>query len=198
MQQSSHDVSSATFKEIYHRRRWRRVTESETERQKQVSMVRSRLGNIPTEHRFHSRLQVITRGPWILGCLAVVELISLFQNGTFQTYFYSRQIGRSLSKGIFIFDLTSLDLFKSLTRKREILFGIHPVREALTQRRRDLFRLFLRRDYEDNPKLNQLADEARQLNLAVEVKDTRELDRLTSIDKFNNFRPHQGVCLDCR
>ena len=44
----------------------------------------------------------------------------------------------------------------------------------------------------------QLVQAALRMDLPVEIKELRELDRLTDVDKFNNFRPHQGVCLECR
>ena len=68
----------------------------------------------------------------------------------------------------------------------------------MTQQRREIFRLFLKHDFETNPKLKELAVVAGDMEIPVELKHLGELDRLTDVDKFNNFRPHQGACLDCR
>ena len=85
-----------------------------------------------------------------------------------------------------------------MVRDCEILFGIYPVKEAIAQGRREIFRLFLKSDFQLNSKLTEIAVEAEKLNLVPELLSMGELDRLTDLDKFNNFRPHQGVCLECR
>jgi len=99
------------------------------------------------------------------------------------------------------FDFTAVrkmsDQSRSQPKSSEVLFGIHPVKEALRQGRRQLTRLFLKHDFESNPKLEQIADAAAELGVPVDFRSVGELDRMTDIDKFNNFRPHQGVCLRC-
>lgn len=71
------------------------------------------------------------------------------------------------------------------------------MKEALRQGRRQIHRVYFRHDYEFNPKLEQIFDAAEEKGLPIEFRSVGELDRLTDIDKFNNFRPHQGVCLRC-
>ena len=87
---------------------------------------------------------------------------------------------------------------KSSFRPSETLFGIHPVKEALKQERRQLHCVYLKHDYKFNPKLEEIADLAEKSGLSIEFKSVGQLDRLTDVDNFNNYRPHQGVCLRCR
>lgn len=95
--------------------------------------------------------------------------------------------------------------WKSQERKRkkksliegEVIFGIHPVTEALRQDRRKLYHLYLKPNFETNEKLAEIERRGSSKGIPVLIRNLDDLDKLTSCDKFNNVRPHQGVCLHC-
>ncbi|MEJ2656126.1 MAG: 23S rRNA (guanosine(2251)-2'-O)-methyltransferase RlmB [Desulfobacterales bacterium] len=73
--------------------------------------------------------------------------------------------------------------------KKEILFGIHPVYEALRARRRDVFKVFITKE-KISKRHEQIAVLAGSLKISVERANAVDLKSISSTDH------HQGVCAE--
>lgn len=78
-----------------------------------------------------------------------------------------------------------------ILRPDECLYGILPVEAALKYKRRALHELWLKQDFESNPRLRHIEQLARELKLAVQIRPKSELDASTE------FALNQGVVLKC-
>ncbi|XP_051665388.1 rRNA methyltransferase 1, mitochondrial [Manacus candei] len=76
------------------------------------------------------------------------------------------------------------------TKGSEILFGIGPCSLALSQARRDLFRLFLKQSSSRRPVMSEFVLQATARGVPVLHVQRRELDELC------RGQVHQGVCLE--
>ena len=72
-------------------------------------------------------------------------------------------------------------------RKTEILYGFHPVHEALRAKRRAVHALLIRKERQD-ARLKSLQDMARQRGLAIQSIDDQQLTEMTG------SVVHQGIC----
>lgn len=70
----------------------------------------------------------------------------------------------------------------------ETVFGLHAVRAVLAQRPERAVRLFVQKG-RDDARLAEILQLARDLKIAVAMRDPKELDRLAGAER------HQGVCL---
>lgn len=73
----------------------------------------------------------------------------------------------------------------------EVLFGLNPVALALQQKRRQIYKLYIKKNVRlSNEKVDSIAQAASMHGVTVKEVTTGTLEQLSS------NRPHQGVCLD--
>lgn len=75
--------------------------------------------------------------------------------------------------------------------EESIVFGLHAVRALLKQRPERAVRLLVQKQRDDS-RIAEVVTLARGANIAMEVRDAKELDRLAGAQR------HQGVCLYAR
>ncbi|XP_013399449.1 rRNA methyltransferase 1, mitochondrial [Lingula anatina] len=111
-----------------------------------------------------------------------------------------RFISKRQIKNLNVFDMPEKAKSEIISRtispkiRGTCLFGLYPVLLALQQGRRKLFHKFYMKDDlidSDREIIKQLLEAAAMRNLTIVPTSNGILDVLS------NFRPHQGVCLDC-
>lgn len=80
---------------------------------------------------------------------------------------------------------------KKKTPSGDHLYGVLPIEQALKHRRRNLHRLYLKKNYESSDRLKALQQLAQQQKVPWELVSVEELDRLCP------DVTHQGVVLHC-
>ena len=76
-------------------------------------------------------------------------------------------------------------------KNHEILFGVHPVREAILQKKRNFHKLYLNKTKGSNKRLQEIHDLAGRQNILIEEAGNELLEQLTGRTS------HQGTALQC-
>ena len=76
-------------------------------------------------------------------------------------------------------------------KNHEILFGVHPVREAILQKKRNFQKLYLNKNKGANKRLQEIHDLAGRQNILIEETGNEQLEQLTGRTS------HQGTALQC-
>ena len=76
-------------------------------------------------------------------------------------------------------------------KNHEILFGVHPVREAILQKKRNFQKLYLNKTKGSNKRLQEIHDLAGRQKILIEEAGNELLEQLTGRTS------HQGTALQC-